>query len=40
MKKEYEKPQVTVTKLQIEERLMQCLKYQHGSACAAHKRQS
>jgi hypothetical protein len=30
MKKEYEKPKVTVTKLQIEERLMACLKIPAG----------
>jgi len=37
LKKEYEKPKVTVTKLQIEERLMACLKYQQGPTCAGHK---
>ena len=36
MKKEYEKPKVTVIKLQIEERLMACKKYPAGPqpACA------
>ena len=38
MKKKYEKPQVTVTKLQIEERLMACRKLPQESACKESKR--
>ena len=33
VKKEYEKPKVTVTKLQIEERLMACAKQPPTQAC-------
>ena len=33
MKKEYKKPKVTVTKLQIEERLMQCGKTAGNVGC-------
>ena len=33
MKKEYKKPKVTVTKLQIEERLMACAKQPPTQAC-------
>lgn len=36
-RKEYEKPKVTVIKLQIEERLMSCRKYQTGPTCAGNK---
>jgi hypothetical protein len=33
MKKKYEKPEVTVTKLEIEERLMACRKQRHQRRC-------
>ena len=38
MKKEYEKPKVTVTKLQIEERLMACAKQPSDKPCKKSKR--
>jgi hypothetical protein len=40
MKKEYKKPKVTVTKLQIEERLMACAKLPADKPCKNSKRQS
>jgi len=40
VKKKYEKPKVTVTKLQIEERLMACAKLPADKPCKNSKRQS